>query len=57
VVILAEGRDHIGCLADQVKLARALPRDLNKAMKEIQQLGNHGEEASQRIIELEALCM
>jgi hypothetical protein len=28
-----------------VKLTRALHQDLNEAMKEIRQLGNHGEEA------------
>jgi hypothetical protein len=47
VVIPAEGRDHIGCFANQVNLTRALVRDLDEVMKEIQQLGNHGEEASE----------
>jgi hypothetical protein len=46
----------MGCLSDHVKLTHALTKDLNEAMKEIRQLGDHGEEASQRIIELEALC-
>jgi hypothetical protein len=55
-VIPAEDREHIGCLDDQVKLARALVRDLDEAVKEIKQLGNHGEEASQKITEHEALC-
>jgi hypothetical protein len=56
VVIPTEGHDHIGCLVDQVKLAHALTQDLNEAVKEIQQLGNHGEKASWRITEVEALC-
>jgi hypothetical protein len=56
VVLPTEGHDHIGCLADQVNLTCALTRDLDEAVKEIQQLGNHGEEASRRIIELKALC-
>jgi hypothetical protein len=55
VVILVQGRDHIGCLANEVKLAHALVRDLDEAVKEIQQLGNHGEEAGWKITELEAL--
>jgi hypothetical protein len=33
-----------------------LTQDLNEAVKEIQQLGNHGEKASWRITEVEALC-
>jgi hypothetical protein len=56
VVIPTEGHDHIGCLADQLKLTRASVRDLNEAMKKIQQLGNHGEEASWRITKLKAMC-
>jgi predicted transcriptional regulator len=56
MVLPAEGRDHIGCFADQVELTRALVQDLDEAVKEIQQLGNHGEEASWKITELEALC-
>jgi Fic family protein len=55
-VIPAKGHDHIGCLADQVNLTRALVWDLDEAVKEIRQLGEHGEEASQKITELEALC-
>jgi hypothetical protein len=55
-VILAEGRDQLGCLAIQVKITRALLRDLDEAMKEIQQLGNFGEEANQKITKLEAPC-
>jgi hypothetical protein len=52
----AEDRDHIGCFADQVKLTRALVRDLNEAVKEVNLLGEHKEESSQKITELEALC-
>jgi chromosome segregation ATPase len=39
-----------------VKLTRALVRDLDEVVKEIKQLGEHGEEASQKITELEAPC-
>jgi hypothetical protein len=49
-------RDHIGCFTDQVKLTRALVRDLDEAIKEVNLLGEHGEESSQKITELEALC-
>jgi hypothetical protein len=56
VVLPTEGHDRIGCFADQVKLTRALVRYLNEAIKEVKLLGEHGEEASQKITELEALC-
>jgi hypothetical protein len=56
VVLPVGDRDHIGCFADQVKLTRALVRDLDKVVREIQHLGNHGEEASRKITELESLC-
>jgi hypothetical protein len=49
-------RDHIRCFADQVKLTRALVRDLDEAFKEVNLLGEHEEESSQMITELEALC-
>jgi hypothetical protein len=39
-----------------VKLTRALVRDLEEAIKEFKLLGEHEEESSQKIIELEALC-
>jgi hypothetical protein len=52
----AGDRDHIGCFADQVKLTRALVRDLNEAVKEVNLLGEHEEESSRKITELEALC-
>jgi hypothetical protein len=56
VVMPAGGRDHIGCFTDQVKLTRALVRDLDEAIKEVNLLGEHEEESSQKITELEALC-
>jgi hypothetical protein len=49
-------RDHIGCFADQVMLTRAFVRDLNEAVKEVNLLGEHEEESSQKIIEPETLC-
>jgi hypothetical protein len=56
VVMPVGDRDHNGCFADQVKLTRALVQDLNEAFKEVNLLGEHEEESSQKIIELEALC-
>jgi hypothetical protein len=55
-VFPAGDHDRIGCFADQVKLTHALVRDLDEAVKEVKLLGEHGEEASQNIMELEALC-
>jgi hypothetical protein len=52
----AGDRDHIGCFADQVKLTRALVQDLDEAIKEVMVLGEHEEESSQKVMELEALC-
>jgi hypothetical protein len=46
VVMPAGDRDHIGCFADQVKLACALVRDLDVAVKEVNLLGEHEEESS-----------
>jgi hypothetical protein len=43
-------------MSDQVKLTHALNQELDEALKQIRQLCNHGEEASDRIIELESLC-
>jgi hypothetical protein len=54
-VMPAGDRDHIGCFTDQVKLTRALVRDLNEAVKEVNLLGEHEEESSQKITELETL--
>jgi chromosome segregation ATPase len=56
VVMPTGDRDSIGCFTDQVKLTRALVQDLNKAVKEVNLLGDHEEESSQKITELEALC-
>jgi hypothetical protein len=56
VVMPTGDRDHIGCFADQVKLTRALVRDLDEAIKEVNLLGEHEEESSQKITELEFLC-
>jgi hypothetical protein len=52
----AGDHDHIRCFVNQVKLTRALVQDLNEVVKEVNLLGEHGEESSQKIIELEALC-
>jgi predicted nuclease with TOPRIM domain len=49
-------RDHIGCFANQVKLTQALVQDLDEAIKEVNLLGEHEEESSQKITELEAVC-
>jgi hypothetical protein len=38
------------------KLTHALVRDLDEAVKEVNLLGEHEEESSHKIIELEALC-
>jgi hypothetical protein len=46
VVMPAGGHDHIGCFTDQVKLTRALVRDLDEAIKEVNLLGEHEEESS-----------
>jgi hypothetical protein len=56
VVMPAGDRDHIGCFADQVKLTHGLVRDLDEAVKEVNLLGEHEEESSQKVTELEALC-
>jgi hypothetical protein len=47
VVMPVGDRDHIGCFADQVRLTRALVRDLDEAIKEVNLLGEHKEESSQ----------
>jgi peptidoglycan hydrolase CwlO-like protein len=39
-----------------VKLSRALVQDLDEAVQEFKLLGEHEEESSQKITELEALC-
>jgi hypothetical protein len=52
----AGDRDHIGCYTDQVKLTRALVRDLDEAIKEVNLLGAHEELSSQKITEMEVVC-
>jgi hypothetical protein len=56
VILPAGGRDHMGCFTDQVKLTHALVQNLDEAVKEVKLLGEHGEESSRKITELEALC-
>jgi hypothetical protein len=56
VVLPAGDHDRIGCFTDQVKLTHALVRDLDEAVKKVKLLGEHEEESSQKIMELEALC-
>jgi peptidoglycan hydrolase CwlO-like protein len=46
----------MGCFTDQVKLTRALVRNLDEAIKEVKLLGEHEEESGQKVTELEALC-
>jgi hypothetical protein len=46
----------MGCFTDQVKLTRALVQNLDKVVKEVKLLGEHGEESSRKITELETLC-
>jgi vacuolar-type H+-ATPase subunit I/STV1 len=48
-------RDHIECFANQVKLTGALVWDLDEAIKEVNLLGEHEEESSQKITWLEAV--
>jgi hypothetical protein len=48
--------DRIWCFTDLVKLTHALIWDLDEAVKEVKHLGEHEEESSQKIMELEALC-
>jgi hypothetical protein len=56
VVMHAGDRYHNGCFTNQVKLTHAFVRDLDEAIKEVKLLGEHEEESSQKITELEALC-
>jgi DNA repair exonuclease SbcCD ATPase subunit len=56
IILPAGGHNHMGCFTDQVKLTRALVRNLDEAVKEVKLLGEHEEELSQKITELEALC-
>jgi hypothetical protein len=56
IILPAGDHDHMGCFTDQVKLTRTLVQNLDEAVKEVKLLGEHGEESSQKITELEALC-
>jgi hypothetical protein len=56
VVMPAGERDHNGCFVDQVKLTCALVQDLDEFVKEVNLLGEHEEESSQKITELETMC-
>jgi hypothetical protein len=56
VILPARGHGCMGCFIDQVKLTHALVQDLDEAMKEVKLLGEHEEESSQKIIEMEAIC-
>jgi hypothetical protein len=56
IVMPVGGHDHIGCFANQVKLTRALVQDLDEAINEVNLLGEHEKESSQKITELEVLC-
>jgi hypothetical protein len=56
VVLPAGDHDRMGCFTDQVKLTRALVRDLDEAVTEVKLIGEHEEESSQKITVLEALC-
>jgi hypothetical protein len=56
VVLPTRDHDLMGCFTDQVKLTRALVWYLDEAIKEVKLLGEHGEESSQKITKLEALC-
>jgi DNA-binding transcriptional MerR regulator len=56
VILPARGHNRMRCFTDQVKLTHALVRDLDEAIKEVKLLGEHEEESSQKITELEVLC-
>jgi hypothetical protein len=56
VILPAGGHDHMRCFTDQVKLTRALVQNLDEAVKEVKLLGEHEEESSRKITELETLC-
>jgi hypothetical protein len=56
VILPARGHDHMGCFTNQVKLTRALVQNLDETVMEVKLLGEHEEESSQKITELETLC-
>jgi hypothetical protein len=49
VVLPVGDHDCMGCFTYQVKLTRALVRDLDEAVKEVNLLGKYDEESSQKI--------
>jgi hypothetical protein len=46
----------MGCFTNQVKLTRALVRNLDEAVKEVRLLGEQEEESGRKVTKLEALC-
>jgi hypothetical protein len=46
VILSAGGHDPKGCFTDQVKLTRALARNLDKAVKVVKLLGEHEDKSS-----------
>jgi hypothetical protein len=52
VVMPVGDHDRIGYFTDQVKLTQASVLDLDEAVKEVNLLGEHEEESSQKITEL-----
>jgi hypothetical protein len=46
MILPVGGHDRMGCFTNQVKLTRALVQDLDKAVKEVKLLREHGEESS-----------
>jgi hypothetical protein len=56
VILPVGGHDHMGCFTDQVKLTHALVQNLDKAIKEVKLMGEHEEDSSRKITELETLC-
>jgi hypothetical protein len=54
VVMSVRDSDHIGSSTDQVKLTRALVRDLDEVVKEVKLQGEHEEESSNTTIEGQA---
>jgi hypothetical protein len=56
VVLPTGDHDYMGCFTDHVKLTHALVWDLDEAIKDVKLLGEHEEESSQKITEIDALC-
>jgi acetoin utilization deacetylase AcuC-like enzyme len=46
MILPAGGHNHMGCFTDQVKLTRALVRNLDEAVMEVKLLREHEEESS-----------